>query len=448
MRHRSYGKFVIMVLYTPGSTTNYDSSPIEDGKLRYHFLGGGPEVGNVGCILEDSSGTRLQIDYGFVPKKPPTYPEEGPPVSDVILTHSHIDHVGLAPWIVASHGAKLHCTELTADVLEMIWRDTYKVSSIEGQPLPWDKRDLEEALDQIVTHPFDEWVVHGEWKWRFLPAGHIPGAAMVEIQLGDRNLLWSGDIDTRTSPCVIGAQPIKSDILFLEATYAGKNQPDRESEVKRFIDRVIEVVERGGTCLIPSFANGRGQDMLRYLWESNLDLNVHYDGMGKRILNHYLNNPNYIRDVEVFRKIKRWARLVSGKSDRKKAIDADVIVTTSGMLDGGPAHWYLNRLRHDQRNAILLTGYQAEGSGGRQILDESRLKIFGKLVDINLEVDQFSFSNHADHSLLVDFAKEVDANDVILFHGNRGEGQELLKKDLESEEMTIHQPDNCQSYLL
>jgi len=82
------------------------------------------------------------------------------------------------------------------------------------------------------------------------------------------------------------------------------------------------------------------------------------------------------------------------------------------------------------------------------MLDNTRLKIFGKLVDINLEVDQFSFSNHADHSLLVDFAQQVGANDVILFHGNRDEGQELLKKELESEEMTIHQPENCQSYLL
>jgi putative mRNA 3-end processing factor len=170
--------------------------------------------------------------------------------------------------------------------------------------------------------------------------------------------------------------------------------------------------------------------------------------MGKRILNHYLNHPDYIRDVEVFRKIKRWARLVSSKSDRKKAIGADVIVTTSGMLDGGPAHWYLNRLRHDQRNAILLTGYQAEGSGGRQMLDDSRLKIFGKLVDINLEVDQFSFSNHADNPLLVDFAKQVAADDVILFHGNRDAGQELFKNELESEGMTIHQPENCQSYLI
>ena len=97
-----------MVLYTPGSTTSYDESLIEGDSLRYHFLGGGEEVGNVGCILEDSTGTRIQIDYGFVPSNPPRYPDEGPPVKDTILTHSHIDHIGLAPWLVASHGTRLH----------------------------------------------------------------------------------------------------------------------------------------------------------------------------------------------------------------------------------------------------------------------------------------------------------------------------------------------------
>ncbi len=437
-----------MVLYTPGSTTSYDDSPIDGDSLRYHFLGGGEEVGNVGCILEDTTGTRIQIDYGFVPSNPPRYPDEGPSVDDAILTHSHIDHVGLAPWLVASHGTTLHCTKLVADLLEMIWRDTYKVSSIERQPLPWDKRDLEEALDHLVVHPFDEWVEIGAWRWRFLRAGHIPGAAMVEIETPSRRILWSGDFDTRDSPCVKGAIPIKADTLFLESTYGGREQPEREVEVERFIERVVEVVERGGTCLIPAFANGRGQDILLMLWRSGLDLDVHYDGMGKKIMEHYLRNGEFLADADAMAKVKRWCRRVSSKSDRKKALDADVIVTTSGMLDGGPAHWYLNRLRHDQRNAILLTGYQAEGSGGRMLQDDNRMLIFGKMADINLEVDQFSFSNHADHPLLVSFAQDVSAKDIILFHGDRDDAQPALSKALSEVGLRVHMPENGHSYLL
>ena len=114
----------------------------------------------------------------------------------------------------------------------------------------------------------------------------------------------------------------------------------------------------------------------------------------------------------------RWARKVRGKSDRKKALGADVIVTTSGMLDGGPAIWYLNRLRHDLANAILLTGYQAEGSGGRGLLDNGKLPIFGNLTQIDLDVDQFQLSNHAGHSELEKFVRECEPKHVVFFHGN------------------------------
>ena len=132
-------------------------------------------------------------------------------------------------------------------------------------------------------------------------------------------------------------------------------------------------------------------------------------------------------------------------SDRKKALDGDVIITTSGMLNGGPAHWYLNRLRNDQRNAILLTGYQAEDSGGRQLIDESRLTIFGNTVDINLEVEKFTLSNHSGHSAIVEFVHQINPNDVILFHGNRDSGQELLKNELIKSDIKVHQPLNKES---
>ena len=114
----------------------------------------------------------------------------------------------------------------------------------------------------------------------------------------------------------------------------------------------------------------------------------------------------------------RWARKVRSKSDRKKALEADVIVTTSGMLDGGPAIWYLNRLRHSLANAILLTGYQAERSGGRSLLENRKLPIFGNLTQIDLDVDQFQLSNHAGHSELETFVRACGPKHVVFFHGD------------------------------
>tara|TARA_B100000482_G_scaffold74504_1_gene52747 strand:- start:524 stop:1033 length:510 start_codon:yes stop_codon:yes gene_type:complete len=140
--------------------------------------------------------------------------------------------------------------------------------------------------------------------------------------------------------------------------------------------------------------------------------------MGTRVTQHWLNNQQYIRDPNGLEKMWRWARKVRSKSDRKKALGADVIVTTSGMLDGGPAIWYLNRLRYDLANAILLTGYQAEGSGGRGLLDNGKLPIFGNLTQIDLDVDQFQLSNHAGHSELETFVRECKPKHVVFFHGD------------------------------
>ncbi len=434
-----------MVLYTPGRTSTYPDDPVEDG-LRAFFLGGGDEVGNVGCILEDSTGTRLLIDYGLAPTRPPKYPAECPNVEHAIMTHSHIDHIGMAPWLVGHLGTRLHGSPLTASLSEVMWRDTYKVSKIEGYPLAWDRRDLEEALQAWTTHQIGEWFEIGEWKCRFHRAGHIPGAVMIEIETPEMRVLWTGDMDTRASPNVLGALPVECDVLFLEGTYGNRIHPPRAEEEERLVSKVLEVVDRGGTALIPSFASGRGQDVLRILKREAPNLEAHYHGMGTRVTQLWMEHPESIREPKQLAKMWRWCRRVSGKSDRRKALDADVIVSTSGMLDGGPAIWYANRLRHHSANAILLTGYQAEGSGGRLLLDERKLRIFGNVTPIDLEVEQFSLSNHAGQAELVTFARACAPRHVVIFHAD-GEGREALSKQF-ANEMKVHLPTNRTELLL
>lgn len=428
-----------MVLYNPGQFSRYPSDSVDHG-IRFHFLGGGNEVGNVGCIIEDNTGTRVLIDYGLAPTRPPKYPDQSPPITDAIITHSHIDHIGMVPWLTQFNNVRFHGTSLTADVSEIMWRDTYKVSKIEGYPLSWDKRDLEYALESWITHEYEEWFEIGAWKCRLHRAGHMPGAAMVEIETPTHRILWSGDIDTRDSPNTYGAQPIECDILCLEATYGGKEHPNRIEEESRFASAVKEIVQRGGVALVPAFASGRGQDILRILHREAPHLNVHYDGMGTRLTRKWFDNPQHIRDPETLAKVWKWTRKVSSKSDRKKALHADVIVTTSGMLDGGPALWYLNRLRHDSANGILLTGYQAENSGGRKLLEEGRISIFGNLTQIDLEIKQFQLSNHAGHSELCNFAKKCKPKDMLLFHAPE-ESRGVIFSEM-GDEIKIHLPIN------
>ena len=432
-----------MVLYTPGRTSSYPDEPVESG-IRVHFLGGGNEVGNVGVVLEDKTATRLLIDYGLAPSSPPRYPSEAPQVGDAIFTHTHIDHIGMAPWLVGNHDTKLHGTTLTAALSSLMWKDTYKVSSIEGYPLPWDRRDEDSAKDAWQTHAYGEWAQHENWRWQLHRAGHVPGAAMIEIETPTHRILHSGDIDTRDSPTTFGAKPVECDILLLESTYAGKEHPNRVDEEARFLAKVVEVVERGGIAIVPAFASGRGQDVLKILYDSGLDLNVHYDGMGKAISQQWLKHPEHLRDADSFEAALKWTKRVRSKSDRKRALEADVIVTTSGMMDGGPILWYLNRLRTDERCAILFTGYQAEKSGGSKLIETGRIPIYGHTVDVACELDRFDLSNHAGHTDLVNFAEACSPKHVILFHGDP-ETRLILAQALEEKGMVVHCPINGES---
>jgi len=432
---------ISMVLYSPGRTSNHPEEPPTNG-LRYHFLGGGNEVGNVGCLLEDPFNNRILLDYGLAPTDPPKYPIESPMVKNAIITHSHIDHLGMAPWLCAQYRTKLHGTTLTAAISEMMWNDCYKVSKIEGYPLAWDKRDIDDAVHSWITHDFStSWEID-DWKLKFKKAGHIPGAAMLQIETNNGKVMFTGDFDTRDSMLTTGAKPHNTDILFIEGTYGGRNHPDKEKEIQRFIESVVRVTDTGGTVLIPAFANGRTQDVVMLLHQKLPELDVHVDGMGKRIAKLQLSHPEMLRDPQGLESAWRWAKQVSSKSDKKKALNSDCIVTTSGMLNGGPSIWYLNKLRDDSRNAVFLTGYQANGSGGYGLVKESRIKIWNERVKIDLPIDQFSFSTHAGHDEIIDFVTRCNAEKVVIYHTDPHHARPPLVEELEKNGHEVHTPIN------
>lgn len=436
-----------MVLYNPGRTSNYPNEPPEKG-FRFHYLGGGNEVGNVGIMLENQNENKLILDYGLAPTHPPKYPSEAPKVKNAIITHSHVDHLGMAPWLSSNYNTTLHGTELTSKISRLMWNDCYKISSIEKYPLPWDKRDIDIAMESWKTHNFEKQWEQEDWKLSLHKAGHIPGAAMLKVDTPTKKILFTGDFDTRDSPLASGAKPQQVDTLFVEGTYGGRNHPDSKEETDRFLEHIEKVVDRGGTALIPAFANGRTQDIVMKLHKFAPHLDVHVDGMGKRIARMQLEHPETLRDHNALDKAWSWCRKVSSKSDKKKALDSDVIVSTSGMLQGGPSIWYLNRLRHDLKNEILFTGYQARDTGGRKLQTENKVNIFGKETDIELNWEKYSFSTHAGHDEIVKFAQECKASEVVVYHTDPNEARPHLEEELTSLGMKVYSPENGISYNL
>jgi len=415
--------------------------PSEEIKVMFH--GGGEEVGNVALYLEDHTGTNVVIDYGMVPSDPPRYPSMIKNIQNAILTHVHLDHVALAPWLASTWGTQLHCTPFTASTCELIWRDTHKIARIEKHPLIWDLHDLDEGLRMLRPTPLLEWQDLGEWKWRFHDAGHIVGAAMVEIDMKHTRILITGDYDTRATPTTNAAVPIEADIVFTEGTYGGRNHALRSETEERFLAAIERVIDRGGQVLVPAFAIGRSQDILRLLERSNKNLEIHFDGMGRKVTELMLQHPNEVVDSNGLQAMYQRSRRVTSKTDRKKAIErADVILTTSGMLNGGPALWYLNRLQDDPRSAVFLTGFQVPGSGGHSLLEKGSIPIWGKDVSIACEVDLFPLSTHAGHDEIVEFVEATGARDVVIYHSDAQHSQPALVNALATSERRVHTQKN------
>jgi putative mRNA 3-end processing factor len=354
-----------------------------------------------------------------------------PPVDGMFVSHAHLDHTGMIPWITRRQDVDVVLTPPTADVADLLLVDSLKIADAEGFDAPFDDSDLRTARHRFRTIDFEDNVDMGDVEVTAHPAGHIPGATMYEIN-GNQTLLFTGDLHTLTTDLVWGARPVKCDTLFIEATYAGRQHPERLKSEYAFLKKIEQVTNRGGLALVPSFAVGRTQDILLTLAKARHD--VWLDGMGKKVNSIYVQQPEYVRSVKRLRHAMNRVRVVKTDRDRREALRGDVIVCTSGMLDGGPVLNYLEAVREDPRAAILLTGYQVEGTNGRRLVDEGVIDLWGVDVEIKIEWQKFDFSAHAGHDDLVRFIEGCDPQRVVLMHG---ENREILADALEGREVVL-----------
>jgi putative mRNA 3-end processing factor len=373
----------------------------------------------------------MLFDYGFLPVSPPEFPMKAPRVKDVFLSHCHIDHSGLIPWLARRFDSAIYAAPPTIDICKILLDDSVKISEYEATPLPYNKKDVRKTMRNFRPLEFGEKTESAGYEIRSHSAGHVPGAAMYEI-VGRKNTLFTGDMNTLSTHLVHGANPVKCDNLIIEATYAGRNHPDRLKAEFEFVQKIKQVVGMGGKVIIPSFAVGRTQEVLLILRGQKFDTIL--DGMGAAVNGVYLNWPKYLRSRKKLRSAINNVHVVRNARDRNR-VDPEVIVTTSGMLDGGPVIEYLKRYKNDSRNAILLTGYQVEGTNGRKLMDEGSVNLYGSDEKVNTKLEFFDFSAHAGHDELVRFVEACDPEKVILMHGDN---RQVLAKDLVGRE--VHLP--------
>ncbi|QIB78853.1 MBL fold metallo-hydrolase [Haloferax volcanii] len=384
--------------------------------MKLQFLGGAEEVGRSAILVNDS----LLLDYGMLTGNPPQFPVGSVEPDAVVVSHGHLDHVGTVPSLLSGDDwPAVHWTPPTDELARTLARDTLKLHG-GSYNCPFTETHVRRMTQQSAHHDYGEPFEAAGHEVTFYNAGHIPGSAHVLVDDGETRLLYTADFHTDDQRLVSGttARP-DADVVICESTYSDVEHEDRATVEERFVESVRTTVWEGGTVVVPAFAIGRTQELLMVLDAHDIDCYV--DGMGVRVLKMLGNHSDYVRDAAALKRAKSNARVVSGRDGQRKRIarENSVIVTTSGMLSGGPAMTYIPEIRGDPTNKICLTGYQVEGTPGRELVERGRCELNGGVVPVAARAEMYDFSAHADRHGLLSFLDDYRDAPVFVNHGDR-----------------------------
>ncbi|MFQ3320788.1 MAG: putative mRNA 3-end processing factor [Natronomonas sp.] len=397
--------------------------------MDLQFLGGAGEVGRSAILVNES----LLLDFGMKTDSPPQYPVGDVTPDAVVVSHGHLDHVGAIPSLLSGRARPpIHWTPPTYELAMTLARDTLKLHGGTMQ-CPFTEEDLRRVTEVAETHGYREPFEAAGHRVEFFDAGHIPGSAHVLITEGcspsssrtqsdddgETRLLYTGDFHTDNQRLVSGttARP-DADVVICESTYADVEHEERAAVEDRFAESVKTTLWEGGTVVVPAFAIGRTQEMMLICAEH--DIPCYVDGMGKQVTEMLRQYPEFVRDADALKRAKSHARFVTGRDGQRKRITDQkaAIITTSGMLSGGPAMTYIPEIRRNPTNKITMTGYQVEGTPGRDLLDTGRAEIDGRVMPVSAQIESYDFSAHADREGIEGFLSAYEDTPILVNHGD------------------------------
>lgn len=447
--------------------------------MKVTFLGAARMVTG-SCFLIETDQARVLVDCGMfqgsrlvqeLNRRPFLFTPSS--LSAVVLTHAHIDHSGLLPKLFKEgYRGPIHATKVTHELCAIMLPDSAHIQELDTEtvnrkgaragrpPLApvYSVEDAEHVLEQFVSHSYHTMVsIAPGISVRFQIAGHIMGAAMVEVYIEENGktvkLLFSGDIGQPGQPILRDPEAIeRTDYLIMESTYGDRAHPiyDKGEALAKVVN---ETVERGGRLIIPSFAVGRTQVLLYHL--QNLfkekkipSIPVIIDSpLAINATNIVLRNPQEY-DEEAANLYEKQHRCLmdmpqlrfTRTSDESRALNElegpAIIISASGMADAGRV---LHHLKHNlwrPEASILFVGFQAEGSLGRRLVDGAkRVKVLGEQISVRANIyDLEGFSAHADQEQLIEWLKNLSCRPTNLFivHGEYDAARqfaEVLQKE-------------------
>jgi metallo-beta-lactamase family protein len=393
------------------------------------FLGATDTVTGSRYLIEHD-GTRILVDCGLfqgykVLRERNWRPFPVPPwtLDAMVLTHAHLDHSGYLPALVRD-GFKgpVYCTQGTAELLTLLLPDSgylqeeeartaaRRGSSRHESPRPlYTVSDAERAIERFRPEEFGRSLDLGTGiTVCFRRAGHILGAAQVQLQAEGRSIHFTGDLGREDDPLMLPPAPLEAcDVLVTESTYGDRSHPDADAE-RELGEVVSRVAERGGVVLIASFAVGRAETLMLHL--SRLRQKHRIPDVPI-----FLNSPMAVDATEMYHRHRDQHRISDEEFGRmyrlpimvrsveeSKALNLRggpmVIISASGMLTGGRVLHHLEAYAEDPRNCIVLSGYQAGGTRGAALQGGARsFRIYGRDVPVRAEVVSLeNLSAHAD----------------------------------------------------
>jgi metallo-beta-lactamase family protein len=357
-------------------------------------------------------------------------------LSAIVLSHAHVDHSGYLPLVVRlGFRGPVHCTPASADLLQILLRDSAHLQeedAARANRLSYSKHhpalplytlaDAEAALARLETHPYGrEFEIAPDARGLFRRAGHILGAATVELQLGERKpvrLVHSGDLGRPGRPILRDPDPVRAaDVLLVESTYGDRLHPS--DSVERLARVVRDAAERRGALLVPAFAVGRTQELiftLRQLEEEGRipSLPVYIDSpmaiavtelylrhreehdLDMRALTDERRNPLRTRQLSLLRTPDESRSL-------NRVTGPMIVIAGSGMATGGRILHHLKLRLREANTTVLLCGFQAAGTRGRALQEGApTLRIHGQDFPVNAHVETLDgLSAHADRGELL-----------------------------------------------
>jgi putative mRNA 3-end processing factor len=417
--------------------------------VKITFLGACKEIGRSGVLLEsETSSDRILLDFGIkMEGKDDNFPDHvsGKDLTAIIITHSHIDHVGGIPIFFISGNVPVYMTELTLDVSELLLKDMMNISDFY---LPFERSEIFKLRNQTRFVNFRQRTKIGVSTFMTLyNAGHIPGSAMVLVEMDDKTILYTGDINFIPTQLMAPASiPLEElDILIMESTYGMTNHEPRESVEKKFVENVTRVIKNKGQVLIPAFGVSRSQEIMMVFNKYNVDFPVFVDGLARRIARIYesYNRGSFFRSFQELTTAFSNSHFVIQKHRFHEREDAKAcngaIVAPSGMLKGGTARMYAESIIRDPNSAIYLVSFQIPESPGAILLKENKYVVnkenTEQKFDVQCEVQFFDFSSHAGQSELIEFVEKCKFKNsnklVYLVHGD-GINTTGLAKELQT----------------